>query len=680
MKTHVIRRGARGYISFVIVLSFGMLLSILMIAAFRNSIRSQDIEKDIQIRTDFVSKEDAIIRSVVAIVPNRAIRCMQSGSELNSAASTPLQWGTIFNDALDQANARNAISTTVASNLGLSTTYKGNTGDSTLTSITAIFDPIEGDDAYSVSGMSSSLTRYVAAGTNHSLGTGFPAPLNTTDTGAGTSTDISTPAGDIIYPIISSTKQYGTLASTGYADVVVTSASKQFAKLKYPRINFGYAKPGDWFVAKRNWWGFSLNLYQNDYGTRIDQERDYVISIYEIPSQLSISSNAFTSIGRYASGDAWQNVTIQGRVYAGKAQVEGGATLDAVASRRSMTLSSDSVIGGKSFGTSSPFTPGLREQFEIANSTTGEFYPVSLPSESGRAVFVSINRGAEFFDRFGLSAESSTISKTTWNNYSVGALQCAMKLDVIAVQSTTGTTGDQTPKQLRFTYKKTTGTTTVDVVKTLNASDMYSNGGAAPFDLTSLPGSRPCVRVYPQLIPAYITSLGGDSVATPTTTGSINNSLVVNVDYTVSTNIRKPAYPCLDSDISVAITNCADLTAFTKGFSLVTNMRLYIGDDFNIVASSGTTYPPASLYAPERRYGTDVDPWKVELGGQIGSLAADDKTSPVRPLDMKTSSGAMMAADKITVNLKPITDPANLPPIYMMNWLITVEERRKEFF
>ncbi|MFD0894829.1 hypothetical protein KBB96_04570 [Luteolibacter ambystomatis] len=675
MKTRVIRRRTSGYVSYVIVLSFGLLLSLLMVAAYRNSQRAQDIQKDIQIRTDFVSKEDAIIRSVVAIVPNRAMRCMMTTSESNATTNAQLLWGTIFNDALDQANARNAIPSLVAGNLSLNTTYKGNTGDSTLTSVSTIFDPIEGDDTYTISGFSG--TRYAASGLNHSLGTGFPAPLNTTDTGAGTTGDISTQAGDILYPIISSRKYYGTL-SNGYSDVVVTSASTQFAKLKYPRINFGYAKPGDWFVAKRNWWAFSLNIYQNDYGTRIDQEKDYVVSIYEIPSQLSISSNAFTALGRFASGDAWQNVTIQGRVFAGKAQVEGGASLDALTSRRSMTLSSDSVIGGQSFGGNSPFTPGLREQFEIDNSTTGEFYPVSLPSESGRAVFVPINRGIEFFDRFGLSAESNTISKTTWNNYSVGALQCSMKLDVISVQSTTGPTGSQNPTQLRFTYKKNG----LDVVKTLNPSDMLSAGGTAPFDMTPLSGSRPCIRVYPQLIPAYVqTTLSGDSVTTPNATyGTINNSLVVNVDYTVSTNIRKPAYPCLDNDIAVAMTNCTDMTAFTKGFSLVTNMRLYIGDDFNIVPSSGTTYPPASLYAPERRYGTDVDPWKVELGGQVGSLAADDKTTPIRPLDMKTSSGAMMAADKITVNLKPITDPANLPPIYMMNWLVMIEERRKEFF
>jgi len=674
MKTTVHSRPPRGYVSYVMVLSVAILLTLLMTYAWRNSARVLDIQRDIQVRADFINKEDAFLRSVVAIVPNRAIRCMQSGSETNSTTTTPLLWGTIFSDALDQANARNSISTSVATNLNLSTTFKGNSGDSTLTNITAMVDPIQADDTYTFSGISTTLTRYVASGMNHTLGTGFPPPLNTDDTGPGTGSDISTQMGDIFYPIISTKKYYGALAS-GNAGVALAVASyPQFNKIKYPKINFGYALPGDWFVAKRNWWAFSVNLYQNDFGTRIDQERDYVLSIYEIPSQLAVSANAFTALGAYGSGEQWQNVSITGRVFAGKAQVEGSTTLGNLAARRSMTLSSGSTIGGTSFAGSNPFTPGLREQYEITNNTTGDSYPVSLPSESGRAVFVPINRGTDFFDRYALSAEANTLSRTTWNNYSVGALQCAMKLDVADVTSTT----NQMPVTLRFTYKKAGA----DVVKTLtvNSSAFDSATPPVPFNVLLLPGSKPCVVIKPQRFAAYLTSLGADSTA-------VNNSISVNADYT-QTRVRKPALPCLDTDIGVVLNECSDLTSFTKGFSLVTNMRLYIGDDYNIVATTPPTgsglpspfYPPSSLYAPERRYGTDVDPWKVQLSGQVGSLGADDLTTPLRPLDMKTGTGATMAAANMTVNLSPITHPAALPPITMMNWLIVLEERRKEFY
>ena len=75
----------------------------------------------------------------------------------------------------------------------------------------------------------------------------------------------------------------------------------------------------------------------------------------------------------------------------------------------------------------------------------------------------------------------------------------------------------------------------------------------------------------------------------------------------------------------------------------------------------------------------DNDPYGVTLKGQIGSLASDTVTTPIRPLDSKTVSGATLGTDRIQVNLRPIQHPADLPPITMMNWLVVIEERRKEF-
>jgi hypothetical protein len=143
----------------------------------------------------------------------------------------------------------------------------------------------------------------------------------------------------------------------------------------------------------------------------------------------------------------------------------------------------------------------------------------------------------------------------------------------------------------------------------------------------------------------------------------------------------------------VILQECADLTSFTKGFSLVTNLRTYIGDDFNIVEydvakvpvptgytpTAGKYFPPCSLFVPEKRYGVEVDPFGVSVGGQVGSLASDTDTNPVRPLDSKNMSGNAIASDRITVNLRPIRHPAELPPITMKNWLVVLEERRKEF-
>jgi hypothetical protein len=640
-------RRAGGYVSYVMVLSIGAVLTMLMVYAYRDASQSMVVSAGVQQRADYLNKEDAALRSLLAIVPNRAIRAMQSGSSATQANSAPLNWATIFQDALTQANADTSISSAVAGSTSLDTTYSGNTGDSAINNVSLVFKAIDPE------------TGYVASGCSNSLGTKFPPALNTTDA--------TTAALDKLYPIISSSKYYGTYAA-GRVGLSVTDYP-QFNSIPYPSIDFGYGTQGENFVAKRNWWAFTVDLYNhaNSGGTsRIDQSREYVLSIYEIPSQLSISANSFTAIGKHESGAAWQNINVEGSIYASKAQVEGATELSKLSSRRGMSLSSTSKIGDQTF-LGNPFTPGLRETYEI---TTGEFFPVSLSSETGRAAFVPINRETEFFDRFAHATETSTLSPTTWNNYSVGALQCAMKLDVIDVISDT----DQTPKTLRFTYKQ--GGNDHSITLDVDTTAWATATPQVPFDVIVLSGSRPCVAIKPELFGAYLTALGADGL-------SVNNSIAVNADYTVSTVVQKPSFPCLDSDIGLIMTDCTDLTAFTKGFSVVTNFRLYIADDFNIVSTTpptgitGTFFPPASLYAPERRFGSTDDPWKVEQAGTVGSLASDDRSSPIRPFDLKTGGGSSMAADKISVNLKPITHPAALPPITMMNWLMVLEEKRK---
>jgi hypothetical protein len=384
--------------------------------------------------------------------------------------------------------------------------------------------------------------------------------------------------------------------------------------------------------------------------------------------------------------------------------------------------------------TGDPMAPGLREAFQL---TQGDFFPVSLASESGRAAFVSINRGPDFLDRFSHAPESDALSSTTWNNYSVGALQCAMQLDVTQVVNAT----NKTPTALRFSYLKggvrqtlalplntgvatglppgylfacnenqsyNFGTAVVDLAYGKSGTFAFETGATGwvtynnarfgdplwgvykagyfrpsfPFEIKSLATGKICVAIYPQRFAAFLASLGADSTA-------VNSSLVVNVDYTAATGsvfLTKPSIPCTDLDYGLILQECSDLTSFSKGFSLVTNLRLYYGDDFNVVPATapsgyvGQYYPPCSVFAAEKRYGVDVDPFAVVLSGQAGSLIAEDAAVPSRPLDATYGSGGAMPADKIHANLRPITHPADLPPINMMNWLVLLEERKSAYY
>jgi hypothetical protein len=714
MKQNLPRRRAAGYVSYVMVLSLAVLLTGLMLSAYRKAMISQGAQGASQLQVDYANREDAVLRSILNIAPNRAMRAMMNGSRTNKTERKRCQWRGVFIDSLKQANARVAVDDDTLNTLGLTDVAVGNSGDVAQMRVRRVFGVLNGDP--------NRRGKFVSAGVERDFGEGFPVSLDTT------TADLAEK--DRYYPIIATGKHYGDLAS-GTVGVDVDDYP-QFNLIPYPRIHFGYAQPGQLFVAKRNWWGFRMDLSDNaDELTGMEHKRrDFVLSIYEIPSQLAISASAFANIGQHADGTAWQNTSIEGGVFASKAQVRGPVAFDRLSGRRGISVSEDAVVGGESFS-GDLFDPGVREAFELQSQ---RFFPVSLASEAGRAVFIPINRGIDFFDRFGLEDESGTVSSTKWNDYTSGAKQCAMYLDVVEVNTAT----DQFPTALKFSYMAggvrqdiTVPVTLpsvglppgyvkvcdehetvhfnepVDVAYGARGHFAFQSGvsgdvtfdnarfgdpiwgvfkagyakASYPWEIKELHGYKPCIELYPERIPAFLASIHADGP-------EVNSSICINVDYPSDTDIHKPAYPCLDTDIGVILKECGDLTGFTKGFSLVTNLRLYIGDDFNVEtttppAGSGIPtpfYPPASLFSPEKRYGTDADPYWLKIKGQMGSLAGEDAAQPVRLLDLKLGSEAAAANDRIEVNLKPISHPAALPPINMMNWLVVIEERRRELY
>ncbi|MES2980793.1 MAG: hypothetical protein V4727_00640 [Verrucomicrobiota bacterium] len=711
MKTISNKSHPRGYVSLIAVFTLSIFMLAMMAFAYKRAINAQATLSDIQTQTDYREKEETILRSIVAIVPNHAIQAMQDGSDDSETTRDAVSFEAIFEDAIEQSNARASISEEFIDQMDEDTVFRGNSGDSALTDTTRIFKSALGNSG-SVSG-----------GLNRSFGSKYPPALNF----SGTLPD------DDNFPIISNFKQYGALAD-GEVSLDVDTY-KDFNLIPYPQIDFGYAQPGELFVAKRNWWAFKMNLSAHDDTiTNLSRyDRTFVLSIYEIPSQLPISAGSFMALGQYADGSAWENVSISGNVFASRAVVEGETDLASLASRRGFELSGSTTIGGQTFN-GSPFAPGVRETYRL---TEGDFFPVSLASESGKAAFVPINRGVDFYDRYAHIEETTTISPTTWNEYSVGAMQCAMRLDITGAVSAT----DPTPSELTFSYMKSGARvdlvlpldegvatdlpvgyifvanenasanfpTPVDVAygasgsyffrESVSGTVMFDNGsfgdpfvGAAksgyfkpryPFEMKTLPTGRKCVAVYPERFKDFLELLGADSL-------EVNNSLAVNVDYVNnSTTLDKPFIPSTAVDYGVILQECADLTTFTKGFSLVTNLPLHLGDDFNVVAMSPPAgyvppggalfYPPSSLFSPEKRYGVGMNPLAVEFSGQVGSTASEDSTVPIRPLDTKTTTGSTLAASNITMNLSAISHPAELPPITMKNWLIVIEEMGRDY-
>jgi hypothetical protein len=723
MKTrpHILRNQGpgdpRGFVSLTLVVAIASLLLVLAIFAYRRALVSVAVQSSVQLGVDYQEKEEAILRSIVAITPNRAIRAMRDES-LDAQTASQLTWERTFSEALTLANAGRSVSPDLLASISSNRpVVLANSGDATLPPPSLVFQAPGNPDAL------------IAAGINRDFGTGYPVPLlstNPTDT-----------TRDATWPVISTSKVHGTLSQPGVR--LPVADYPDFNLLTYPDIGFGYARPGEPFVAKRNWWAFTMDLgSQGSSSTRLVRpRRSFVLSIYEVPSQLAISSNTFTSLGRHASGENWTGVNIEGGVFASFAEVQGNTNIPFLSARRGTSISATSRVGNLTFD-GDPFDPGVREAHYV---TEGNFFPVSLSSETGRAAFVPINRGAAFFDRFVHKPENNTISSTPWNRYSVGALQCAMYLDVIDCVSET----NQTPTRFRFSYlqggsrreiempatlssddelpegfvqccvdgqARNFGSQLVDVAYGANGSYMFLrevsgsvtfneatfgpmpgiNGKAGffrpstPFGVTLTEAGKICITVYPERFPSFLAAIGADD-------SSVNHSLTVNVDYTDTgeEDLAIPSMPCSELDYGVILRECSDLTSFTKGFSLVTNLRVYFADDFNTTpttppvgyTSGGSYYPPCSVFAPEKRFGVDLDPLAVSIGGQVGSIANEgtsdgfsQSTGNTRPLETKGQSGASLAASRITANLRPITHPGALPPITMMNWLIVLEEIR----
>src|ERR1700757_1346836 len=125
------------------------------------------------------------------------------------------------------------------------------------------------------------------------------------------------------------------------ASVTKLSVSNRWGQITYPAIRFGYKQPGNQFVARRVWWRIPI-VYQTAQQTVEDQAgvnrypsapANYVLSVYEIPSQLPISGNANLRIGQnWGSG-----ITVTGSIYGNQIQLNGG-TYNGVSSRQAVTI------------------------------------------------------------------------------------------------------------------------------------------------------------------------------------------------------------------------------------------------------------------------------------------------------------------------------------------------------
>jgi hypothetical protein len=421
------------------------------------------------------------------------------------------------------------------------------------------------------------------------------------------------------------------------------SIGNRWAQLTYPNIRFGYKQPGNLFVARRVWWCIPL-VYQAaqpaaEYQAGTDPASlnrypsapaNYVLSVYEIPSQLPISGNANLQIGGWGS-----NISVTGSISGNRITLSGGS-YSGVSSRQQVQVVNPATVAGVGYSsdrTGSAFDqPGTREQMALTQ-TPGAAAPVSVAGNDGKALLVPVMPGNDFY-------MAATGTPTHWDLYARPYYRCRIRV-MITTDPTTG------------------AFTGVQIIALPDPS-------SRPDQILGFPDSAATInQTFPQSsLPSYINY-------TSTATGG--NILVIDVPNMVNA-LGNPAnlysiYIGSNPSIGVAITDTNDLSAFTGGLSIVTNQTLYLLDSFN----QGTTVVPTSLYAPQVRYGISPTNLQVNLTGQVTVVATPGQSS-VNPLSF--FNGGSIGLSNTTATLTEVTDPKKIPPITALNLLFTIEKER----
>ena len=625
----------QGFASILTVISVGLALLILLLFTYRDTLQSQKTQSHILLRNDYIQREDAFLRALTNIIPNKTMRGMMDDSD----GDLDLSWTQIMADALTQANVNQAMNDGTITTLDLASKRSANTADSTIDAATVIHSVFtEGN--------------LISSGTNSAGGSNdYPALLTCSSS---LNTDDSTS------PVISYLK--------------TTSSGSNYEKILAPELNFKYQSNTE-FIAKHNWWTFDVSFAEQDTDATnlIQRSKRYLVSLYEVPAQLAINSASFTNFGQHDDGSDWSSITTTGGVFAGKVKATGSfSSSDGVASRQgveladaSNPLASDNTARNNelykgdasiSYSSSSdgghvafvPILPVLGSHITAGDDF--DLYDDYLNGDEGMIKWTENGSNQNTkpvnklfytrtipvkFEQYSSNAVSD--SATAWRYYSRGANQCKM----ILIDNASGTSefyidieNDDTPKSMELII--------------VNSNEVFT---AAGDDLEVNVGN----------LIDYLASISIDMTTI--------NSLCVN------TTRGRVIFRNAKSFVSGG-------NGFSNGFSIVTNKRLVLDEDVNNDASP----IPLSMYAPEVRYGSniveaDIAKFKIKVDGALGSLAEKTKNDDaVNIADLKikytpeSNNEDIEIIPTLEATLTSITELDDLPPINMMNWMIVVRE------
>lgn len=648
-KTNSSQRGAS---TVLMVVGTSAFLLALLGGSFLVSLRSASTQSMAQLRQDYTQREDAFLAALIHLIPNRAMGAMRQGSGSSSETYT---WASIFEDAIELSNSREVLDAEMTASLGL-VGISANTASSGFNDNFSVGAPA--GDGLVLPGNLANLNLISSTGLSEKL----PASLNLPS---------ALVAADASIPLISPEKTYHPLDEKGLS--LSASLHSRYNLLTYPQIRFGYCAPGSLFVAKRNWWVFTLRTRINP-GRDEVLERNFVLSIYEIPSQIPLAASGRLHLGRHADGTNWSSINVEGPVYGADLEAIGpfSAASGSLAARRSISLAAPTSVGGESLFEGFDDL-GIREARE--RQTQVDFYAASTSgSEKARSLFVDVMAGTDFLYRSESTDPANRVSPVGWDDYARGANQAAMIARIKAVAPSS-----QLPTAVEFSYLDNTGLRRTHLLargENWNPP-LAGEDPSIPFETEILENGRHALVVLPELFPSFLLTL------TDAASVDVNHSLLIEHDAT-SPEVITPTIPSQPDQLAVALRQCADFTDFTQGFAIVTPARVYLLESFNQVptavpAGSGlpegeSFFPPVAIFSPEKRFGEQLNvPTPVHLSGRINAMS-ESTDSNRSPLDFKGADDDDIGADITSAELFSAASPAAIPPIHFLHWLVMIEE------
>jgi hypothetical protein len=696
------KRSERGASLIMLVAIIGLAFIVTVAGFLVAASDSQDTARLASAKVDIATREDALMREILL---QTAIAMLPSTTD--GSSGPVLTWTQIMTNAVNALDATSyvdpielaALQTAGAIPANVTLANTGDTGGTLL----GIFQGYSNEVPY---GGTSGLANLVPV--NAALAAVEPPLMNWSGNATLTAANALTNPQEFFLGSL-----YTAVAAPAVSQL---SLSKRWGLIIYPNIRFGYKNIGEGFIARRVWWRIPL-VYQTTQQTQEDQvganpiyrypsaPANYVLSAYEIPSQLPISGNANLQIGNNTDGTAWgSGVTIsgltvgtQGSIYASQIQLAGGS-YGGISSRQAVNVLNPATVAGTPYSNSAFDAIGTRETLSLTQANAGAA-AISVSGNDGKVLVVPVAPGNQFY----MTAPGGAGTETHWDLYARPYYRCRIRILISGTNSTLIYNPNASPQ---MSAASNAGAITVNVNflpdsssppqpdQILGFLDSATTPATTATPATSSPFTQTSYGDPNSTLPPWLTYTStGSTGSTPA-----RNILIINVGamvtalgsplqlysiYVGSNPTQEPLSPATTSDPGVAITGANDLSAFHNGLSIVSNQTLYLLDTFN--GNTLSTQYATSIFAPDVRYGiSGITPASTTVVGQVSVDQASPliqslpTPTPGSPLQFLDASGNKISTSTNTFTLSEISNPTptQMPPITRLTLLFTIERDR----